>query len=185
PEEVSGERVVRILAFLRDRYDYVIIDTPKTFGPVAMAGIEQADELYLLTTADLQSLRNVARAAPLLKRVGQRKEDDWMRLVVNRYDSRQLITVDEVQKTLDMPVFATLANDYGGVIQSINEGRPIVLDGRSPFAQDVRRIAERITGVSVDTEQKGGWLSRMFDALRTGQEAAARNSTSNQVKTSG
>jgi len=176
PEEVSADRVSKILDFLRERYDYVVLDTPKTFSPVAMAGIEASDELYLLATADLQSLRNVTRCLPLLRRMSERKEDGWLRLIVNRFDPRQLIGLDEVEKTLQMEVFATLRNDYRSLMASINEGRPAVMDGKSPYAADVHEIAARVTGVAARPTQSSGLLSRVLGAFRGGGTSTAPDS---------
>ncbi len=186
PEEVSPDRVAKILDFLRDRYDYIVVDTPKTFSPVALTGIEESSELYLLTTADLQSLRNVTRCLPLLRQIAERKEKGWLKLVVNRYDSRQLISLDEVEKTLGMEVFATLRNDYRAVMESINEGRPSVMDGKSPYAQDIRAIAARIVGVAPgDADDRGGLFSRFLGAIRGGQESALRDSPEHTVRARG
>ncbi|MDP2478948.1 MAG: AAA family ATPase [Candidatus Palauibacterales bacterium] len=186
PEEMSPDRVSKILGFLRDKYDYIVVDTPKTYSPVALTGIEMSSELYLLTTADLQSLRNVTRCLPLLRQIAERKEKGWLKLVVNRYDSRQLISLDEVEKTLGLKVFATLRNDYRAVMESINAGRPSVMDGKSPYAQDVRTIAARIVGVAPgDDEDRGGLLSRFLGAIRGGQEPVRRDSPEHTVRSSG
>ena len=171
---------------LEKEYDYIVVDTPKTFSPVALTGVEASSELYLLTTADLQSLRNVTRCLPLLRQIAERKEKGWLKLVVNRYDSRQLISLDEVEKTLRLEVFATLRNDYRAVMESINEGRPSVMDGKSPYAQDVRAIAARVVGlVPAGPDDGSGLLSRFLGAFRGGKEASVRESPKNQVKTSG
>jgi len=186
PEDVRVERVAQILDFLRERYDFIIVDTPKTFSPVALSGIEQSDELYLLTTADLQSLRNVTRCLPLLRQIAERKEKGWLKLVVNRYDSRQIITLDEVEKTLDLDVYATLANDYRALMESINEGRPSVMDGKSNYAHDVRSIAAREVGIEAAPHQDGGGLfSRVLGAFRGGRNSGLRESPEQTVKASG
>lgn len=186
PEEVSADRVSRILGFLRERYDFVIVDTPKTFSPVAMAAVEASDELYLVTTADLQSLRNVARCLPLLRRIGDRKGTGWLRLIVNRFDSRQLIGLDEVEKTLDLEVFSTVANDYRSVVESINEGRPVVLGGASDYADDVRRIAGRITDLDSEAQRnRSGLLSRLMHVLGGDRTSPSGDSSHPTVKTRG
>jgi pilus assembly protein CpaE len=186
PEDVRAERVAQILAFLRERYDYVVVDTPKTFSSIALTGIEESDELFFLTTADLQSLRNVTRCLPLLRRISERKEKGWLKLIVNRFDPRQIISLDEVEKTLGLEVYATLHNDYRSVMESINEGRPSVMDGRSAYAQDVRSIAAREVGIEAgDARQGRGMMSRVLGALRGDRPTGLRESPEPTVKTSG
>ena len=55
--------------FLRQHYDYVVVDTPRSFSPATLAAFEQADLVFLVTNVDLASLRNIQRGLPLLKRV--------------------------------------------------------------------------------------------------------------------
>ena len=176
-EAVSGDRVGKILGFLKQRYDYIVADTPKTFNPVTLTAFQLADRLVLVSVADLQSLRNLARSLPLLKRVGSDKGDDFMRLVVNRYESGSVISLSEVRKTLELDVFATVRNDYRTVMESINEGRPAVIEGQSEYAQDVRSLAGRLTGVEV-TEDRGAGLIGKFTNLFRGEGSESSSAPS-------
>ena len=72
--------------FLRKHYDYVVVDTAKSFSPATLAAFEQADLAFLVTNVDLASLRNIQRGLPLLKRMLGRS-GDHVRLIVNRYNS--------------------------------------------------------------------------------------------------
>jgi pilus assembly protein CpaE len=57
-ESVDGERVSRILNFLKGHYDYIVIDAPKTLNTVTLSAFEACDELFLVTTPDLPAIRN-------------------------------------------------------------------------------------------------------------------------------
>jgi pilus assembly protein CpaE len=161
-QSVDGDRMGRILAFLKEQYDYIVIDAPKTLNQVTLNAFEASDRILLLSTADLQSLRNVTRSLPLLKRLAGSRPDDWIQLVVNRYNPALAITVGEVERTLGMKVYWTLRNDYRAVIDSINEGRPAVLAGKSDFADNVRELAGDITGIRPSKKAKRGLLGGLF-----------------------
>jgi pilus assembly protein CpaE len=172
-EAVSSDRVRQVLAFLKQHYDYIIVDSPKTFTPATLGALEDADEVYLVTTADIPSLRNLTRCLQLVRSFGRRKTDEWIRLLVNRFDPHQVVTIAEIERTLGMEVFWTLRNDYRAVMSSINAGRPAVSDSKSIFAKDIRSLASKMTGTRV-AEGSGGWLSGLFG--RNGrQETAAKN----------
>ncbi len=165
---VEGDRIGKILGFLKEQYDYVIVDVPKTLNAVTLHAFEASDRIYLLTTADLQSLRNVTRSLPLLKGLAGGRDDDWIRLVVNRFSPSHPISVSEVEKTLGMKVRWTLRNDYRAVLDSINEGRPAVLEGRSAYAENVRRLAADITGIQTAPKTKSRLFGGLVSALRNG-----------------
>ena len=162
-EVVTGEEIRRILQFLRKHYDYVVVDTSKSFSPATLASLEQADLAFVVTNIDLASLRNLQRGLPLLKRMLGRGESH-IRLVVNRYHPENEISLDDVQRTLGIPVFRTLGNDYEGVSRSISTGRPIVLNGNSKFSRDMMALGAEVTGIRGKGE-RGGRLSALSAPL--------------------
>jgi pilus assembly protein CpaE len=163
---VDGDRIGKILNFLKEHYDYVIADVPKTLNAVTLNAFEASDQVLLLCTADLQSLRNVSRALPLLQGIAANRSPDWIRPIVNRYNPSLPVTVGEVERTLGIKVFWTLQNDYRPIMNSINEGRPAVLSGKSAYAEDVRALAARITGVESHERTRKGVFAGIFSGRR-------------------
>ena len=145
-ESVTAEHVRRILGFLRQHYDYIIVDTPRSFASSTLAIFEQADLVFIVSTADLPSLRNIQRGIPLLKKV-LTKGEEQVRLVLNRFDPDDSITVADVEKSLGLKVFWKISNDYEAVMGSVNAGKPIVLNGGSPYTRDLGGLAAAVTGV--------------------------------------
>ena len=148
-EVVTGEQITRILRFLKQNYEYVVVDTSQSFSPSTLATFEQAEQIYLLTTVDVPSLRNIARCLPLLKQIAA-PSDERLRLLLNRYHDDGLIRVKDVERTLGIPVFHTIGNDYDAVLRSISTGVPIILDRDSRYARDVRALGAQIAGVEDD-----------------------------------
>jgi len=164
-ETVTGDQIRQILHFLKQHYDYIIVDTSKSFSPPTLATFEQADQVYLITNVDLPSLRNITRCLPLLERMGAPKGEDWLRLVVNRYQSSDPISLKEIEKTLGLSVFWTLGNDFETVMNSINAGRPVVMTDKSAFGRDLKSLVTSVTGVApVQANGDGllGGIRRMF-----------------------
>ena len=160
-ETVTGDQIRQILHFLKQHYDWVVVDTSKSFTPPTLATFEQADSVFLVTTVDLPSLRNITRCLPLLERMGQVKGDDWLRIVVNRYQASDPITLKEIHKTLGIPVYWTLANDYESVMNSINSGKPVVLSEKSAFARDMKALVADVTGSAPGRNSKSGILENL------------------------
>ncbi len=160
-ETVTGDQIRQILHFLKQHYDWVVVDTSKSFTPPTLATFEQADSVFLVTNVDLPSLRNITRCLPLLERMGQVKEDDWLRIVVNRYQASDPITLKEIEKTLGIPVYWTLANDYESVMNSINSGKPVVLSDKSAFARDMKAFVADVTGTAPSRDSRSGLLDNL------------------------
>jgi len=164
-ETVTGDQIRQILHFLKQHYDYIVVDTSKSFSPPTLATFEQADHVFLITNVDLPSLRNITRCLPLLERMGSVKGEDWLRLVVNRYQTSDPISLKEIEKTLGLPVYWTLGNDFESVMNSINSGKPVVMTDKSVFARDLKSLVTTMTGITPEQADGDGLFSgirRMF-----------------------
>ena len=103
---------------------------------------------------------------------------DRVRNVVNRYAGDDVISLGDVHRTLGMKVSWTLSNDYVAVSRSINAGKPVVLNGRSPYTRDLQALGADLVGARHGSHAGGGthagWrgLGRLWRRLRRRREAA-------------
>jgi pilus assembly protein CpaE len=164
-EAVSTDQIRRIVRFLRQHYDYVLVDTSKSLSPAALGVFEQADLVFVITTADLPSIRNIQRGMPLLRRavLGGEKQ---VRIVVNRADGGEAISRSDIERTLGFKVFWTLSNDYEAVMTSVNTAKPIVLEGKSRYARDLRRLSAEVTGLRPGTDGRRNPFRRIWEKVR-------------------
>lgn len=154
-EVVTGDDTRQILHFLRSHYEYIVVDTSKSFSAVTLGVFDQADFVFLVTTVDLPSLRSIQRALPVLKRVLPRGEQQ-IRLVVNRYNSGNDISLSDIERSLGLKVYSTVTNDYQAVIQSLNDGKPLVLDGKSKPGKDIKALGSELVGLGGKVRSKRG-----------------------------
>jgi pilus assembly protein CpaE len=181
-ELVTGEQITRILQFLKRNYDYVIVDTSKSFSPATLATFSQADRICLVTVVDLPSLRNITRCLPLLRTVAG-ADESRLQLILNRFQPDDEITAEDVERTLGMRAYWKIANDYDAIMRSINSGVPVILNGSSRFAEDVKALGAEIAGLGADPGDRdgSGWrqtiwmpLSRIWRRTFSGNEAEVR-----------
>lgn len=155
PADSSGRDQIRaILHYLRRQYDYVVVDTPKSFSLDTVAAFEEAERIVLVTTVDVPSLRNLQRCLPLLERVGG-KDHERLRLVVNRYHADDVISLEDVHKTIGLRVYWTLSNDYEAVSRAINSGTPVARNGKSRYARDLQALGADLVGVEAPANGNG------------------------------
>ena len=163
---VPGDEIRRILHFLRQHYDYIVVDTSKSFSPATLAAVDQSDLVFVVANLDLPSLRNIQRSLPMLRRVLARGEEQ-IRLLINRYQADADITLDDVKKTLGLPVYWTISNDYIAVVDSINTGKPIVINGTSAYSKDIKALGAQLAGLRPEGAKDGqGVVGRLFNRLR-------------------
>ncbi|HUE95806.1 MAG TPA: AAA family ATPase [Longimicrobiaceae bacterium] len=146
-EAISGEQIHKVLHFLKQHYDYLVVDSSKSLSPPTLANLAAADEIYLITNVDLPSLRNIKRCLPVLQGLSANGAEK-VRLVVNRYRPAGPISLEEVEQTLGLKPYRTLSNDYEAVIGAINSGKPLALNGSdSRFARELKAMGAEIAGL--------------------------------------
>ena len=122
-ELVSPEKVQSILGQLRTYYDYVIIDTPPTFSDVTITALELSSMILFVTGLDISILKNSKQSLNILKSLQQL---DKVKIIVNRAVNIGAITLDDVSKLIDCPIWAKIPSDYKVAVTALNLGIPFV-----------------------------------------------------------
>lgn len=142
-ERLGPEGVVRVLRFLRHHYDHIVLDGLRGFDDVALASLDLADRIVLLVTQEVPAVRSAQRRAALLRQLGY----DASRIVVavNRYHKRSHITREVIEETLQLPVSATIENDFQTLTHAINRGVLAWEEARrAPICRDFDALADRL-----------------------------------------
>ncbi|UCC24016.1 MAG: AAA family ATPase [Gemmatimonadales bacterium] len=168
-QEVTQEQIGQILQFLRSHYDYVVVDTSKSLAPPALATFKESDQIFLVTNVDVPSLRNLKRCLPTLAEVTG-GDEERLRLVVNRFNKKGLVGLKDLEETLGIGVYATLCNDFTSVIEAMSTGRPLVLNGTTRFADQVRDLARDIADdFNGSRQRKKSFVDRLLAPFRPEQ----------------
>lgn len=172
PEALTREQVRSIIGFLRRTYEFVVLDLARTVTPVTTAAFETADHVLVMVTPEIQALRNTKKVLPFVERsVGH---GDRIHIVLNRSDAADLIKSSDVARALEHKVYRSLAADEETVGSGADEGRPVVLNGKSRFARDLRALATDLAGpYAVNGKPHGGLFARV---LRRGKATERRKS---------
>ncbi|MCK4857703.1 MAG: AAA family ATPase [candidate division Zixibacteria bacterium] len=141
--EVSGRQVTEILDHLRSMYGYVVVDASHSFSDSTYSAFEQSDNILIVTVSTVSSIRATKKSLELFRSLGY--GPDKVQIVVNRVSKADGIRVNQIEKTLDYPVFWTIPNNYRAVVDAINSGIPLV-NGKRPadVGKSVIRLAEAL-----------------------------------------
>jgi pilus assembly protein CpaE len=115
--------------------------------------MEVSDHILLITQLDLPSLRNAVRVIQFLDEHEGLVEK--LRIVVNRIgleDSQ--ISLNRALETMGREVFAQIPNDYANMVESRNNGVPLVIEApRSKLTRAFEMLAEKIDASFVASKQ--------------------------------
>lgn len=132
----------QVLSLVRGAYDWIVADLGRNVGSLALALMEELDEVFVISTLDLPALhqaRQVTRC--LLERgFGQSR----MHLILNRMPKRSDFTPEEVQRIIGLDVYATLPNSYPELFEAYAHGT--LLPGNTELGQQLSKLTQRICG---------------------------------------
>ena len=129
-DRISPPDVTRILEAVRNRFDYVIVDTPPALAETVLAAFDLSDMLYVMATLDLPSVRNMSVFLSTLERLKVPTEN--VRLVLNKAETDVGIDIEQVTKLFPQG-FESVLPYAKEVSRSINLGMPVM--AASPTAK--------------------------------------------------
>ncbi len=119
----------------------IVVDTSPFFHGPMLATLDRTDELLLVCSLDVPTLKNVRLALQTLELLSFPSER--IRLVLNRANSKVGMKPGEVESALEVKVRFSIPSDRAVPI-AVNRGNPAVLaDARADFSRAVRDMARR------------------------------------------
>jgi pilus assembly protein CpaE len=153
----SSDQVSAGLEVIRAHFAHVVLDLPRDVGPGTIAALEQSDQILYVVGLNVPALRASANGIATLRSLGidMRK----VRVIVNRADARDEVTVKQAHEVLALPIFWRAPNDYPTVVSSINEGTPFVLASpKTEIAKSMQKLSEVVGGGIGRQGESPSWL---------------------------
>jgi len=122
-DRISPPDVTRILEAVRQRFDFVIVDTPPALAETVLVAFDMSDMLYVMATLDLPSVRNMSVFLSTLDRLKVPTEN--IRLILNKAETDVGIDIEQVTKLFPQG-FESVLPYAKEVSRSINLGMPVM-----------------------------------------------------------
>ncbi len=166
-DDVDTAAFSALIATLRERFDYVLIDCPAGIEKGFANAIAGADEAIVVCTPEVSAVRDADRVVGLLG------DERTVKLIVNRLrpglvKRGKMLSVEDVNGILRLPLLGVIA-DAPDVIVSTNRGEPVALDAASPVGAAYRAIAGRITGSDTSAPEiprEKSFLEKLFGSRK-------------------
>ncbi|MCA8997877.1 MAG: pilus assembly protein CpaE [Planctomycetaceae bacterium] len=151
---MSPDELQRVIALLKATFSHLIIDVSKSFTPLDLAVMEISDQILVVTQLDLPCLRNVVRINQFLE---ERGLADKIKVIVNRAGLEDTqISLNKALETIGRDVFWQIPNEYAVVVESRNNGVPLVSEfPKSKITKAIKQLAAKIdASLSPESEEE-------------------------------
>lgn len=156
-DALTDEGVARVMAELREKFDWVICDSPAGIERGATLAMRHADLAVVVTNPEVSSVRDSDRIIGLLDSKtmkAERGEPMEKHLILTRYDAARadrgdMLKIDDVLEILSIPLLAIIPESLE-VLRASNVGCPVTMN--NPLSAPARAYidaARRLKGESV------------------------------------
>ncbi len=168
---VSPTDMVHVANYLRQEFDFILIDSPAGIERGFRNALAPADEVLIVTNPEVSAVRDADRIIGLIEAA----KKGPARLILNRVNSNmirkgEMLSPADVTDILAIKIIGIVPED-DNVVPASNNGIPVTLNDGSRAGLAFRNVARRLTGEDVpfmQLEASGGGLFQRIVRLFAG-----------------
>jgi pilus assembly protein CpaE len=150
---LDGATVGTVIDQLRSNFTFTVLDCEHHMSERTLAAMDVADRILLVTQLNVSALRSTQRSLAIGRRLGY--ANDKMCVVVNRFQSGEVLSLKDAMNVLKCEVFWKLPNDYRTSAGALMKGIPVAeFDERSKLSWSYGQLAAKLAGVG-DASRNG------------------------------
>ena len=164
-DSVDATVVNAVLQQLKQSYNFTVLDCERVMNDRTLAALDAADRIVLVTQLNVSALRSTQRSLAIFRRLGYPNEK--LCVVVNRFQSGEVITPADASDVLKSEIFFKLPNDYKVASDAATRGIPVfAADAQSKLTWGFNQLAQKLSGASA-TETNGAHRNGQTSRLRS------------------
>ncbi len=173
-DALTEDGVGRIIAELREKFDWVICDSPAGIERGAALAMRFADVAVVVTNPEVSSVRDSDRIIGLLDSKTERAERGERmekHLLITRFDPAremrgEMLKTEDVLEILSIPLLGIIPESEE-VLRASNVGSPVTLIAplsapARAYQDAAKRLKGEVVAMTVPTERRAGLLSKIF-----------------------
>jgi pilus assembly protein CpaE len=169
-ELVTADGLKRILAKLRETYDYVVVDTAPSFADTNLAVLDLSDQIVVPLLLDLSSIKNVRLFLEVAQSLGYAREK--FQVILNRAASNTGISPKDVEERLGQSIALKIGSDEAQATLALNQGTPFVLQQKNgslaKSVVELARLVDRTLAGAAKATPEGDAKPKEGDARKRG-----------------
>jgi septum site-determining protein MinD len=171
-DALTDEGVARVITELREKFDWVICDSPAGIERGAMLAMRFADAAVIVTNPEVSSVRDSDRIIGMLDSKTEKAEKGERvdkHLLITRYDAvraarGEMLKIEDVLEILSTPLLGVIPESQD-VLRASNIGSPVTLSNKtSAPARAYIAAAKKLKGeeVAVGMPGRRGLFDKLF-----------------------
>jgi pilus assembly protein CpaE len=140
---IRTDDLYSLLMDLQTVFGNIVIDSGNFLNENVVTYMDASHKIILVINPEIASLRDASQFFEVCRQLAYPK--DKVLVVVNQFDKREGLSLDDIEKSLQVKVFGTLPWDHKASINSINRGIPVVLQRQnSALRKGYKELANKL-----------------------------------------
>ncbi len=162
-ELVSEETVGTVIDFMRDMFDFVIIDCGHHLDETSVEAWERSNHLFYVLNQSVISVRSAWRFIDVFERLSLAVEPHFL---LNRFQRTHSITQKQLEDTLGREMYLNVLRDDRSLELAELSGKDLwQVAAASPLVKTFEALACRIANVESAEDRDKPFMSRLFSAF--------------------
>jgi pilus assembly protein CpaE len=149
---VKGPHVDQILRKCKEKFHYVVVDTPAFLSDTVLTSLELSDFIFLLLTLELPTIKDGKLMMEIMQTFGY--SADKVKVIMNRESPDGAFKKADIEQTLETEVAHTIPSEGQVVMPAVNEGQPFYL--RTPDSKISKSMEDLVRMFAGADIQAGG-----------------------------
>lgn len=157
---LEAPHVRHMVDFVRRNYKAICIDLSGNMEKYSLDIMHESKRVFLVCTPEIPSLHLAREKYQYLKSLDL---GDRVSVLVNRWSKRPVISSEQIEQLLGLPVAMTLPNDYQGVHKALTEGRQV--DPTSELGRQFLGLAQSLLDKRLPTQESKKRFVEFFNLV--------------------
>jgi pilus assembly protein CpaE len=144
--DLDANRFAALMGVVKEGYRHVVVDGSHSLDDLSGTALGMSRTIVIVVQQSVVQVKQAARLIRLLFS-GYGIPDDRLTVLVNRYNKRSTVTLDDIQRALARGRLAVLPNHFKSVLSSIDGGVPMLeFEPSSAVARAIVDLQRAICG---------------------------------------
>jgi pilus assembly protein CpaE len=137
----TPEIIQKILRMMQGVFDFIVIDSGQSLDDISLKILELSNTVFLIAILSVPCLINIKRLQDSFRKLGYPHDED-VKIIINRYQKKSMISLEEAEQSINQKIFWHIPNDYTTTMSAINQGKSLFIVARgSEITTNFRDLA--------------------------------------------
>ncbi len=155
---LQHDKLKEVTRKLKKMTDFIILDSAAGLGDEAIAALDAADEIVIVTNPEIPAVTDALKASKLAEQLGKEVKG----VIVTRVRGDKIeMPISNIRDMLELPILGIIPEDRNIPRSVLMKNALVYAYPRSKAARAYKRVAAKLIGKN-DYEEKEGFWARIF-----------------------